>query len=416
MFRSGIKHVRHPVRSLRAVARQMSIYLDIWKFGRHSFHIYRKDARFNLDHVSRGFAEHRDESVDDTRILERICTAYAHAAKDERLAPEAFRASVWWQKVRDGRLGPVTRALAARDIQALRGMYRNFFRNSCSTGLAGVHYGMSAAYFGGKIRDLHRRFYLGDALHTLDYWKVQTGGSFPLRELAGPDIGNPFGILIDGTLVRTRAAYQHYSARRIIDCLDSTPATVVEIGGGYGGTAHYLLRDRPGIRYIDFDLPESLALTSYYLLRAFPNLRFLLYGEGKHTPDAIGLADVVLMPTYTINCLPENSANVVFSSHSLSDVSSEALRAYLPVIERITKGYFLYIGNTSGAQSIEGPASGLLHRLELLERRGSGWNSHRVPNVEEVECLFKPADIARKRSTERSTGTEEQERCHSLAN
>lgn len=414
MFKPSVKHVRHPVRTLAAAAKLLSIYFEMWRFGRDSYHAYRNDARFNLDSVSQGFAAHLDDSLDDTEILQRICTAYARAVKDEQSAPETYRASGWWQQVRDARLGPVMRALATQDIPALALMYRNFFRDSCSTGLVGVPYGMSDAYFGETIGDLHRRFYLGDALHTLDYWLMQTGGSFPLHDLAGPSIGNPFGILLDANLLRTGAAYQHYGAHKIISYLDPGPATVVEIGGGFGGTAYYLLRERPGVRYIDFDVPESLALTSYYLFRSFPNLKFLLYGENEHTADACMHADVALMPTYTINSLSARSANVVFSSHALSDVSSEALGAYLPVIERVTESCFLYIGNTKGAQLIEG-SFGKLHHLQLQERKRSGWNSHRVPGAKEVECLFRPARATRGGSGGNDMGTEEQERCHSLA-
>jgi len=129
---------------------------------------------------------------------------------------------------------------------------------------------MTKAYFGGTISDLHRRFYLGDALHRIDYWAKQVGSGFSTRDLAGPAIGNPFGITLDGTLIRTGAPGQHYCAHRIMRQLSSESAVVAEIGGGFGGMAYYLLRDRPRLTYLDFDLPESLALTTYYLHKAFP--------------------------------------------------------------------------------------------------------------------------------------------------
>jgi len=414
MFRPKIKHVRHPIRTLTTATKLLAIYVDIWRFGRHSYRAYRRDIRFNLDNVSRGFAAHCDDSCDDTEILRRICKAYARAIKDEPFAPEAYRASGWWQRVRDSSLGPVMRALAAQDIPALAHMYRNFFRDACSTGLVSVPYSMSNAYFSEKIRNLHRRFYLGNALQTLDYWEKQTGGSFQLHALAGPDIGNPFGILLNGTLVRTGAAYQHYAARGIIENLDSMPATVVEIGGGYGGTAYYLLRDRPGVRYIDFDVPESLALTSYYLLRSFPQLTFLLYGEDNHAANTFADADVVLMPTYAIDSLPDRIADVVFSSHALSDLSSGAMEVYLPTVERITKGRFLYIGDAKGVRLIESSARRSLHHLQLRERKDSLWN-RTVTGAEEVECLFAPSSRTRERCTGNDARREEREQWHSLA-
>ncbi|MCS1408625.1 MAG: hypothetical protein M2R45_01801 [Verrucomicrobia subdivision 3 bacterium] len=35
--------------------------------------------------------------------------------------------------------------------------------------------------------------------------------------------------------------------------------------------------------YINFDLPESLTLASYYLLSCYSNAKALLYGEGAWT-------------------------------------------------------------------------------------------------------------------------------------
>jgi hypothetical protein len=54
---------------------------------------------------------------------------------------------------------------------------------------------------------------------------------------------------------------------------------VVELGGGFGGLAYYLIRDNPQVTYLDFDLPEATALASYYLMRSLPSLSIQLYGE-----------------------------------------------------------------------------------------------------------------------------------------
>lgn len=154
--------------------------------------------------------------------------------------------------------------------------------------------------------------------------------------------------------------------------------------------AYYLLRDQPGVKYIGLDVPESLALTSYYLLRSFPNLKFLLYGESEITAETLASADVVLMPIFEMESLPDESAHMVFSSHAMSDISHEAMRAYLKAISRISTGYFLYMGNAQGAESIRNiTAEG--HKLfRLDEIAPSGWNTHRFPEADEVECLFAP--------------------------
>ena len=75
-------------------------------------------------------------------------------------------------------------------------------------------------------------------------------------------IGNPFGAVIEDILVEEGAPYRHYCAQQVRSLLSSGKATVVEVGGGFGGMAYYLLRDAIGTRYIDFDVPETIALAS----------------------------------------------------------------------------------------------------------------------------------------------------------
>jgi len=362
--------------------------------------------------VSKGFASRPDDSSVDAEVLDRICAAYVRTSQRERLATEVYQASTWWQQVRLASLGPVMEALESRDVASLRRMYSNFFRDASSTGLIGVPYSLTKAYFNRQIKDFHRRFFLGDALYGIDYWKRLTNDRFPLHVLAGPEIGNPFGIMIEGTLVRSGAAYQHYSAHRIADLLHAAKATVVEVGGGFGGMAYYLLRDRTGVKYVDFDVPESLALTSYYLMKSFPHLKFLLYGESGLTAENFAPADVVLMPLFEMESLAPESVDVVFSSHAMSDISEEAMSTYLRTIARITTGRFLYFGNAQGAESILKITAETEHRLCLDETRPSNWNTHRFPMADEVECLLTPA-AAREATALRSAKSGEIIACRS---
>jgi putative sugar O-methyltransferase len=373
-----LKYLRHPLQTASAAKAMFAARLSMRKFAAHGEHRFRGDARYDLQHVTDGFLSRIDEMSDDTELLERICTAYIRAVKQQRFAPETYKATEWWQQVRQRSLGPVTQALLTRDIDALRRMYRNFFRDPCSSGLLGAPYGMSKAYFGGKIKDVHRRFYLSHVLYRFDYWMAQTGGRFVLRDLAGPGIGNPFGVLIEGAHISVGSEYAHYCAHRVDSLLVPENATVAEIGGGFGGMAYYLLRDRARVTYLDFDIPESIALTSYYLLKAFPQLTFLLYGEEELTKEAIAQADVVLMPVFELATMPPGSVDVTFSSHAMSDISSGALVEYLNNIDRMTRDCLIYIGNSRASETISDLVSQRYGSFELTETRSSGWQSHKI--------------------------------------
>jgi putative sugar O-methyltransferase len=373
-----LKYLRHPIQTANTGKALLAARLSMRKFASHGEHRFRGDARYDLQNVTDGFISRIDDTCDDAELLDRICTAYIRTVTQQQFAPDTYKATEWWQQVRQRSLEPVTRALLTRDIDALQRMYRNFFRDPCSSGLLGAPYGMSKAYFGGKIKDVHRRFYLSHVLYRLDYWMAQTGGRFALRDLAGPGIGNSFGVLIEGTHISVGSEYAHYCAYRIGSLLDSHTATVAEIGGGFGGMAYYLLRDRAGVTYLDFDVPESIALASYYLLKAFPQLKFLLYGEKELTKEAIARADVVLMPVFELATMPAQSVDVTFSSHAMSDISSGALVEYLNHIDRMTRDCFLYIGNKRASESILDLISRRYDSFELADTRSSGWHSHKV--------------------------------------
>lgn len=384
-----MKHLRHPLRAAATAGRRAARYVAFQRFGDRGERHFRGDARYDLENVSRGLIPRVAALKNDGKLLERICTAYNKSVKREQSAPEVYQANSWWQKVRQKRLGPVMRALETHDIDALRSMYRNFFRDPCGAGLVDVPCHMYKAYFGRVPGNSQRRFLLADTLYAIDHWNMQTDERHALSVLAGPNVGNPFGVLLDGTLVRAGALYEHYSAEKICDCLDALRGVVAEIGGGFGGMAYYLLRDRPGVQYLDFDVPESIALTSYYLASAFPHLTFLLYGEKEFTAEALARADVVLMPLFELEKMQCKSVDITFSSHAMSDISEDAMANYLAIITRITRSQFLYMGNRRGSELISKLSAGERNGFQPIDARPSGWHTHKYPAADEVECLYR---------------------------
>ena len=60
---------------------------------------------------------------------------------------------------------------------------------------------------------------------------------------------------------------------------DKKHCSILELGGGFGSMAYYLMQESNNATYFDFDLPENFALTAFYLLSSFPNKKIALYGE-----------------------------------------------------------------------------------------------------------------------------------------
>jgi hypothetical protein len=212
-----LKDLLHPGRSAHVARLRLWAHINLRLFAFHSQRHFKGDPRYDLKNVTEGFVPRFDRSSDDTDLLERICRAYARTISRPQPVPACYEPTEWWKDLRQTCLGPVMRALEEGNVGALRVMYSRFFRDRCATGLTGVPYGMLKAYFHGPIRDVYRHTCMGDALYRIDCWLSQTDGRFGLPDLAGPGIGDPCGVVIDGTLVRPGSEYQHYCAHKILD-------------------------------------------------------------------------------------------------------------------------------------------------------------------------------------------------------
>jgi putative sugar O-methyltransferase len=257
-------------------------------------------------------------------------------------------------------------------------MYRNFFRDPCSGGILGAPGGLAEAYFSGRIRDVYRHFYLSHVLYRLDYWKSITNGRYTTRDLAAPGVGNPFGVIIDGTHISVGAEYSHYCAHRVREQLDSEGVTVAEIGVGFGRMAYYLIRGRRGTRYVGFDHPENIALASYYLMRALPDVKFLCYGEKAITRASIAEADVVMLPRFALTTFPARSVDLTFTSHGMSELSTDDLGHYVTEISRITDARLLFMSNRTASQAISESVRRQSNAFALESSRETGWHSYKV--------------------------------------
>jgi len=164
---------------------------------------------------------------------------------------------------------------------------------------------------------------------------------------------------------------------------------VFELGGGFGGLAYYLIRDNPGMTYVNCDLPEALALASYHLMKSLPDIRITLYGEADASEEALSTPGVYMMPSFNIMKIPSRFAAVSFNSYSLSEMSPSTIRVYIDQITRITSGHFLHVNHNKYAVlsadefGIEG------HGFELVSRELAGWTLGTNPESDEMEYLYR---------------------------
>ena len=181
-------------------------------------------------------------------------------------------------------------------------------------------------------------------IQDYDTWKDLTGNTGP-RALAVPTSGNPWGYVIDQQLVMPGACRHNYfahQARALLSEVSGAPV-VAEIGGGFGGLAYFLLSTLGRCRYVDFDLPEILLLEQYYLMSAFPEKKFLLYGEQPiEFRQALKSYDVVLMPNFELPKLPDDCVDLFINTGSLSEMDYATVEEYVAQIVRTCRFYFFH--------------------------------------------------------------------------
>jgi len=350
---------------------------------------FKDDPNYRPDLVPAACAPHPSPEQDDSLILKRIIAAYKKAKADQKSASETFNVSYEWLHIYERILGPVMRALQEENIPELNRMYSNFFRDSCSQGLAGYPLEIQRNLFLPDPPLKHRNILLVDLLHRFHLWKERTENRYTVHDLVSPQIGNPYGHIFDGVFIRGGSDYHHYYAQFINSLLPSnTKGTVIELGGGFGGMAYFLVRDNPNVTYVDFDLPEALALASYYLLKAFPDLPITLYGEAKFSSETLSRSRIVMMPSFEIKNMLAGAADVAFNSYSLAEMSASSIREYIAELTRCTRGHLLHI-NHNRVSLVKADDFGIEnHNFSLLQRRLAGWTVGLNPTSDEFEYLY----------------------------
>jgi putative sugar O-methyltransferase len=110
------------------------------------------------------------------------------------------------------------------------------------------------------------------ALATRLLWMyAEAHGDRRVLALGEPALGNPPPVLWGGRLVSQDLANCALEAEAIVRALASrTPASILEIGAGYGRTAYSLLGLFPDASYTIVDIEPALTLSRFYLTTLYP--------------------------------------------------------------------------------------------------------------------------------------------------
>jgi putative sugar O-methyltransferase len=343
--------------------------------------------------IENGF-EDRNVEV-DMKIIRRVIHSFNKAKAAQKNAAEEYQVSYMWLPIYEKFMNKIIEALSCEDEIEVAKIYGNFFREPCSIGLHGMPVDMASTYFSGNISEENKALYTEDLMHRFGIWIKSIGKSCPLSVLDTPVIGNPYGCHIDGKFFRAGVDYQHYYATMISRLVrNHSHKFVLELGGGFGGLAHFLIRDNVNLTYIDVDLPENMALSAFYLLSAFPYKKIALFGEVDLKTEDISQYDALILPNFSIQDMKRNSVDLAFNSYSLAEMSANTVSNYVNHFSRISSKFIYHINHTKNSEVKADDFGFDSKKFELISRAPALWNMARNNQMDEFEYLYKASNLS----------------------
>lgn len=319
------------------------------------------------------------------RVIQRISDAYNRAIADQPNASLPYQPGSKWKPQIDEVMRDYVQALRSEDINALGILFADFFRNHGVSILKKRRYSdLVNQYPGDYMQKEFCSVLMQDVITWTEYFETDC-----LQDLQLPQLGNPFGLRLDGVTITGSSPSLNYYAQRANTFISEIKNPIVaEIGGGFGGLLYYLSRQNPSASCLDFDLPEVLVFAQYFLMMSFPEKKFLLYGEpgskdslSKHK---VREYDLILLPNFCIPMLEDNVVDIFLNFHSISEMDSNTVDEYIHQISRATEGY-IYHENSLTPQDIgygknEVPVSEYQipdNQFKLIYKMKAIWNEPR---------------------------------------
>lgn len=316
-------------------------------------------------------------------LVQQVISSFCAAKERQPNVHRAYLPSGPWKNLLAVEWQSCYDTISSGDLTTMAAFLRNFFRNEGISGLWG--------------REIFRAFCQLDKLDQLARAKtmikqfVVWRNNLPftaLEEVDAPRVGNPWGYSFNGMLLYEPVFEYNFQAHYFDKLLSNiqTPI-VVEIGGGFGGLAYHLLRCRPSIKYIGFDLPENILIQTYYLSCTFPNRRIFTYQKDS-TPinrELLDRNDIVLLPNYELPRVESLIADLIINVRSLSEMSHETITEYFMQIDRIGRLFFyhenIYKDRRDGLFGIPSTAFPELRNFKLITASESQWPKYQSDSL-----------------------------------
>ena len=139
--------------------------------------------------------------------------------------------------------------------------------------------------------------------------------------------------------------YYFWQLSRAADNLIETDTPIIaEIGGGYGGVISKAKKRYSKARFIIFDLPELLAVQTYYIYNAFPESKILYLKDILERGNKVFYEDFdfIILPGWMIDQVPDKFIDLVINMRSMMEMSLNIIAFYFTHIHRTVKSNGLF--------------------------------------------------------------------------
>lgn len=287
-----------------------------------------------------------DETTQE-RVVKECVNSYLLAKKVSTSVKTMYQTGENWGNFLKATRKDFYNAIGKQDTKFLIQLFKNFCRNSLTTGTLG---GKDAFDFFENSPGYSRWL-----THNFKVWKESLNEKeLDISELGLPATGNPYGVNIEGHIINVNSFLFNYRAnfcKKITQ--NKTKSLIMEIGGGFGGLGYYLHKIKTNCTYIDLDIPENLIVTEYFLKITYPDKKILtLNTEDINSidlsKDNLLKYDIVLLPNFMLPYFKENSIDLIINTISLGEMGYDTICEYIEQIDRVGRKYFYHenIANT----------------------------------------------------------------------
>ena len=308
----------------------------------------------------------------ETEIVKRIFESYGKMKEDQKEVSDVYLPSSQWQRHLDDDYSNLSVGLKTNDVNKFHFFLSNFGTWKTYHGVEGT------TLIRDNMASLIGRRYMKNVLfyQQLKTWEWFYNHRKARSCLSYPTHGNQAGAYVDNEFVGLGSFFNEIYGAMLSGLLnDKERPVVADLGGGYGKLAYFILRNISNSCFIDFDLPETLCLASYYLMKSWPNKKALLYGEKEYSINMHDQYDLIFLPAYEIYKISQNSVDLFINKNSLGEMTEEAVRNYVHYIAKSTKYFFhmnheiypnVYSDNSRGLLGYEYPVP--MDKFKLIIR------------------------------------------------